>query len=583
MISVQIRVLFREFLFRTLDLEILAKRGDLTQMLGQFAAVLGGLSVLHGLEPIFSNPAKFTPEEFTLLVWRNSHSLIASTMLVTGFFGVLSWESTFPDRRDVMVLEPLPLRYRTMFVAKLAAMSTAMLLTIGALNFFSGATWPWHFAAGPGVGYAFRSLGSHWITIFMAGSFLFFAVVAIHGIAGQLPRRYYLRVSAALQAGLFFALLVGYFLEPSWARPDAIAAPEHAGLLDWMPTYWFAGLFHALNGSGRGIEEIGHLARRAMAAWVIACVGASLMLLLSYFRTLRRIVEEPDIAPARSGSRWPTISVGTPLHTAMAYFSVRTLIRSRQHRVIYAFYIGIGLALVWLYMEATIMRGYAIDSVRIPATASLVLLCMSLVGVRSVFALPIDLRANWIFKVLPVPDACGCYSAVRRSLLILAVAPVLVLAAIAFLWNWPTWVALAHLAVLAFTGSILADVLLRNFPKLPFTCSFLAGKLGGHEIFMRGFFGLLGIALAGMFEARQLAEGPRTILLVVGLGIAAALVRWLARVREPEDRTLKFEEQPEAHFVPLNLHRDGGPVMVPWASRNLNTESRKGTIGSWLG
>ena len=30
--------------------------------------------------------------------------MIATTMLVVGLFAILSWDSTFPDRRDVMVL-----------------------------------------------------------------------------------------------------------------------------------------------------------------------------------------------------------------------------------------------------------------------------------------------------------------------------------------------------------------------------------------------------------------------------------------------------------------------------------------------
>jgi hypothetical protein len=36
-------------------------------------------------------------------------------MLVVGLFAVLSWESTFPDKRDVLVLGPLPVRAGTMF------------------------------------------------------------------------------------------------------------------------------------------------------------------------------------------------------------------------------------------------------------------------------------------------------------------------------------------------------------------------------------------------------------------------------------------------------------------------------------
>ena len=52
--------------------------------------------------------------------------MIATTMLVVGLFAVLSWESTFPDRRDVLVLSPLPVRARTLFLAKVAAVGSAL-------------------------------------------------------------------------------------------------------------------------------------------------------------------------------------------------------------------------------------------------------------------------------------------------------------------------------------------------------------------------------------------------------------------------------------------------------------------------
>src|SRR5512135_687020 len=74
--------------------------------------------------------------------WTMEHFLIATTMLAVGVFAVLSWESTFPDRRDVMVLGPLPVRGRTLFLAKVAAVGTALGLTVAALHSVAGLAWP---------------------------------------------------------------------------------------------------------------------------------------------------------------------------------------------------------------------------------------------------------------------------------------------------------------------------------------------------------------------------------------------------------------------------------------------------------
>jgi hypothetical protein len=77
-----------------------------------------------------------------LAAWGAEHFLIATTMLVVGLFAVLSWDSTFPDRRDVLVLAPLPVRARTLFLAKVAAAGTALGLTVLCLHSAAGLVGP---------------------------------------------------------------------------------------------------------------------------------------------------------------------------------------------------------------------------------------------------------------------------------------------------------------------------------------------------------------------------------------------------------------------------------------------------------
>src|ERR1019366_6642637 len=83
-------------------------------------------------------------------------------------------------------------------------------------------------------------------------------------------------------------------------------------------------------------------------AWIgLAAVLAltAVVYALSYFRTLRKIVESPDIVSASHGLNWLP-RFGNPLPTAVVQFSIRTLLRSRQHRMILAFYWGIAFAIV---------------------------------------------------------------------------------------------------------------------------------------------------------------------------------------------------------------------------------------------
>lgn len=142
MAKTQFRVLYREFLFRAVDLELLSAHalGDSNKLLGQFASLLIFLSILLSIPAMgFGGGA---PLSQVFLPFAAEHFLIATTMLIVGLFAVLSWDSTFPDRRDVLVLAPLPLRPRTLFLAKIADVATALGITVATLHSLAGLAWP---------------------------------------------------------------------------------------------------------------------------------------------------------------------------------------------------------------------------------------------------------------------------------------------------------------------------------------------------------------------------------------------------------------------------------------------------------
>src|SRR5688500_13414255 len=136
------RVLFREFLFRIVDLEILASRGDLTKLLGQLAALVAAISLMVAGGARRFAESNIADADVVIAAWPMIHFLIATTMLMVGLFTILSWDSMFPDRRDALVLGPLPLRAGTMFSAKLAALGAALGLTILLGNTFTGLSYP---------------------------------------------------------------------------------------------------------------------------------------------------------------------------------------------------------------------------------------------------------------------------------------------------------------------------------------------------------------------------------------------------------------------------------------------------------
>src|SRR5215475_10334418 len=62
---------------------------------------------------------------------------ICSSMVVMGLLMTFKWDSLFPDRRDYLILSPLPISPRRMFAAKVVALAEFLMLLVIGINFFS--------------------------------------------------------------------------------------------------------------------------------------------------------------------------------------------------------------------------------------------------------------------------------------------------------------------------------------------------------------------------------------------------------------------------------------------------------------
>jgi len=406
-------------------------------------------------------------------------------------------------------------------------------------------------AAGP-----IRSFLAYWITMLAAGVFTFCCVLGLQGFAAQvLPRRWFLRASAFLQLAVFCLLVCGYFLQRSPVTV-LVAGPQKAWV-SWIPSYWFVGMYQQLSGSLH--PALAPFARRAWIGLIAALGATAIAYAASYRRTLRKIVEEPDISPGYRHAWLPRF--GGTFETAIAQFSIRSLLRSRQHRMIFAFYLGIALAFAILLLNAPLdisgpVQGDQWHQPSVPLLASTILVMgFWVAGARVVFSLPLDLRANWIFQVMPFRAGPQCLTARRRALLAVSVAPAWILSAAAIIPLWPWRAAAAHLAVLALFGIFLAEFSLGGVQKIPFACSYLPGRSHVHVTFLLWTYMILAGILACATGERAALEHPAaTAALLAGLGIAAlfAVLRnnWLAR---PSQAELRYEEVPAGQLVSLEL------------------------------
>lgn len=567
MSGLQFRVLCREFLFRMVDREVLAAHahGDAMKLLGRLASVLVIISIPFAGMALTTEDAHLDHAKILMAAWSIEHALIATTMLVVGLFAVLSWDAIFPDRRDVLVLAPLPVRATTIFLAKAASLAVALGTAVLTFNAAPGLALPLVLAPPSSSLFdmlfslgIYRALVAYWITVTACGGFVFCCVLIVQGASAQLPRRIFLRLSAFLQMAAFCLFVGVYFLQPSLASLKLLTAAENRQLLRWLPTYWFLGLLQQLNGSSDGPARstLETLANRAWIGLAVAVLGVAVTFLLAYVRTLRKIVEEPDIVPRFDRLAWLP-GFGKSVNTAVVHFSIRSLLRSRPHRVIFSFYVGIGFAILILFLKTPVARKLS-ASWTADLAGSFLLLALWTLGIRVVFAMPLELKANWVFRITEIRAAAVYRGACRRALITMSLLPVWVSAAILFSWLWPWRPAAEHLTVLGLLGLAMVDLCLQGFNKIPFTCSYLPGKSNLHITFALCLMGGLNATyLFAEFERRALSDRTRYAWIVVTLTLVAIAAWWRTRAGGRDAGALLFEEELSPVISGLGLHRDG--------------------------
>ena len=546
------RVLYRQFLLRIVDLEALSIDADIPRFLGQFAGVLIMFSIIQAFAAFISTWSPITPEAQQALAWQTEQRLISTTMLVVGLIAVITWDSTFPDRRDAMVLSPLPITPHTILIAKIAASATTIGLAVLTLNVFSGLAWPLVLGIPNGgfVGFL-RFIGAYWFAIITASAFIFCAVLTVQGLTALLlPRRIFLHLTALLQIVAFSLILTGYFRQPYLDTPGSLALPTTHWIQASSPTFWFFALLNQLNGSLP--QPLIWLAHRAWIGVAAVVFGAGVSLLLCYLRTMRRTIEEPDLVPAVRGLHWAP-HLGGSVRAAILSFTLRTLMRSRQHRLAFAFFPAVALALLPLFLNQSALPGtqllMPLELIAIPY----MIMSFAIIGLRKVFALPISLNANWVLRTTQM-FPMRCYVAgTRFSFLLIAALPSWLLSAFLALRFRPLPQVAIHLAILALLGFILVDLSLVGFHKVPFTCSYLPGKINFQLIFWASLIIFLpAVVGAAMIEQHALANVSESIA-IIGALLAIDIALWAWNRQRAEAAVLYFEESPEEVITTLRL------------------------------
>ncbi len=558
--------LLRHFVHGFFDNELIAAGGEAHQIFVTAIALLGGvgftLSVGFAWKYSGQMLDKATQVQRMWAGISDNLLVILIVMSLMGLLTVLAWDGLFPTRRDAHVLGALPIKPGEIFRARLYATLLFFFITLTALAVFPNFVLPIAHSGGDSFGMLLRRFAAQTVAVTAAASFVFFGAAALQGILlAILSYGRFLQASSFFQIVWLLSSFALFFLTPN----PAVAANHHLDWVVYLPPYWFFGLWQNLEG---GTWLYGPAPALAGAISVAALVSLAMILLAVLYRgALRKAVEGLPLSPSGPGivSRAVQSVLNFTLlrdtrQRAVFWFAARTLARHRSHRLLLAVYIGIGLSWVLAGLSDVLISGVTkrfLAPNPVTCTIPFDLAVILLAGMRVIFTLPVEVRANWLFRTT-APDRDAVLARASRKLMVcVGVLPMAILPAPFYVMAWGWQCALAHTWLYFLMISIVLEYLLLRFYKIPFTCSWLPGRsnmkvrLGVYFVIFGAVTTLFG-SIETYFLSKQRWDSLRSFSIFLLIILAWRLWRRYDAGQEPWSFT--FEEQPDLEVQPLALN-----------------------------
>ena len=559
-------LLVRHFFGRFFDNEIVSQTTDMRTNVVQALGLIASPGMFLPFYMIPQHVRFDRPFEHGWLLITDYYFFVVYSMIVMGLVMVFEWDALFPDRKDYLILTPLPLGGNAIFAGKVVALVAFLGLFVIDSNFFCTLLGP---LVSDSDGWARPLLGqvlaAHAIAVVSGGVFVALVFAGLQGLLiNVLTGRAFRRISPWVQMASMGLLISVLFLTPLMIDTLRPLFERNSPVLRYFPPFWFLALYMDLlpgRPGGAMFHDLAQLARRALE--VSAAVFA-IAYLAGYRRHARRVMESLETAGEGPGwlrarfdrivNRW---LLPHPLERATFHFISNTILRTARHRLFLASYTGVAFALAL----PSIVKVGARPGLPIVALSSAGLLAIPLTlsffavsGLRAVFNLPAELRANWIFQITEGEERWAHIRAARKWIVVMGIAPLfLLLAPFEFIFRgWA--LGLVHLSFALVLSLLMLNLLLVWFRKIPFTCSYFPGKTsmaGMAFVYILSFL-FYSWAMASL-EAR-LIRSPFELVLFYGFGILALWGLMLLEKSElGVDDSLIYEDQPDPIVRTLEL------------------------------
>ena len=493
-----------------------------------------------------------------LLVFRLF--FITLTMTAIGLVALVIWDGIFPDRRDARILTPLPVPGTVLIGARLLALAALCGIFVVGINAVPTVFYAPMIAVFGGAANLVQGVLGFVVANGLAGVFVFSSLVALQGIVQNLGGKSATdRVSLLLQVSFVMVLLQMIFFMPRVG--SMLPADLNSGWVLAMPSVWFLGLYDVIG--GRPAAGAPALALVALLATATTVGGSIVLFLATHARLTRRALESREVTGQDGARRRHTawlvgLICRRPVERAAFEFTLKTLIRSRSHRLLMSIYVGGAFALIGSGIVPIAMRdgfaGFATPGV-VLLSAPLVIGFFALVGMRVALAIPVEPKASWLFRLCEPSDRAAVIDGAQTAMLFVGVLPMVFVALVSAGTLWGAQVGAVHAGICLLMGWLLVEILLMGVAKIPFTCTYLPGRsrIGTlWPLYLTGFATYAYTTAAWEAEFLGSQRAVTIFICVIGFAIVVLMVRRHRHLSQ----LLGFrfhEEDHEAIFEGFNL------------------------------
>jgi hypothetical protein len=494
---------------------------------------------------------------YRLAVIGDDALVIALPMLVVALATLLVSHSLFPDETDFRVLLVLPISRRVVFLSKLLALVLFTGLFIAAAHAamaplvvtMSISRWSDHGIVLRLAAYGLASLG--------ASAFAVLALTAINGVLLVcVPRAHLQAASMAFRSSMLCALVLSV---PLLAKLPTIGPLVSAGSrpLLLVPPLWFLGVERLLLGDATPyFTRLAQIAVAAFASAAAIAIGTYTYL----YRRFDRVVLRPAGGTGGAGRRQAPSRARPdrrPGFAAIRAFTRLTLARSALHQGVFVALAACGAGLVMNSfigaMNMGRVRSPESEIVNTVLAAPFTLVFVMVLAVRAALVLPIEPRANWMFRMTEDPGTrAEQLAAVVHTVARFGVFwPVVVLLPVQWAVLGSRALIAASIAYLA--GLVLVELQMGDWLRIPFTCSYIPGKrFVGHTMLI-GLAAFVAFLLFGWALALLAVRRPIGGLVVMAILCAVAYQRGRHRLWVWRGTALVFEDVLPTEVEPLRL------------------------------